>query len=114
MEQSRPAFEGNNRLLFQRDMEVLCTQLVSVATDYRRDLDGPVMDPRTCLSGYVVAPSSNGFLMAVRDSPDVPPHIFRLAQQLHDAIQAHYRNLPNELANLQGDTNESGNNHYSE
>lgn len=88
-----PAYQGQNRALFLRDMENLCSQLVSVATDYRRDPNGPIMDPRTCLSGYVVTPTNNGFLLAVRDSAEVPPHIFRLAQQLHDAIQVHYRNL---------------------
>ncbi len=106
----QPFASGHHRAMFMRDMENVCSQLISVATDHRQT------DPRTCLSAYICPPTCNGFLIAVRESQDTPPHILQMAQELHDAIQQHYRSLGESLAREQsfsqsGDTNESGSNH---
>lgn len=108
----QPFATGEHRAAFIRDMENVCSQLISVATDYQQH------DPRTCLSAYICPPTCNGFLLAVRESQGTPAHILQMAQELHDAIQQHYRSLGNTLTREQsstsiGDTNESGSNdHY--
>lgn len=83
-------YQGRDRKKFERDCKALCTQLLSVATDHEV-IVGEVKDSRTCLSAYICPPTKNGFLIAVRESVDTPPHILQLAQELHDQIQAHYQ-----------------------
>jgi hypothetical protein len=70
-------------------MEAVCAEMISVATDYQGQ------DPRTVLAGRLETDSGNGYLIAVRISPDTPPELLLLAAaaSLHEAIQQHYRQL---------------------
>ena len=82
--------ETRDRESFERGMNAICNELVSVATNYARNED------RTCLSAYFEGddfrPSSDGWLIAVRDDEGVPLEILLMARDLHGKIQQHYRN----------------------
>ena len=91
-----PAFVGTSRAAFLRDMEAVCTEMVSVATNYRGQ------DPRAVLAGRIESPACRGYLLAVRISHETPPELLNQASALYDAIQEHYRTG----AFMEGQTNE--------
>ena len=72
---------------FLRDMEALCEELLSVATNHRGG-----QDPRCCLAAQV-EDTTQGYLLSVRIGPDTPPDIAAAAAALHDRIKQHYRDL---------------------
>lgn len=81
----KPTFSGAARIAFLRDMEHVCSEMVSVATNYREQ------DPRTVLAGRLETETGNGYLIAVRISDDTPPQMLEVASVLYEAIQIYYR-----------------------
>lgn len=74
---------------FQRGMNVICNELVSVATNWRRDEDRP------CLSASLIHRDQPGYLIAIRLGAGAPKYLEALAKLLHDGIQEYYRGLEN-------------------
>ncbi|MBD1917435.1 MULTISPECIES: hypothetical protein [Cyanophyceae] len=81
----QPTLDGYTRQDFIRDIGHCCTEMVSVATNFKEN------DDRKALGARLEADTGNGYMLAVRISDDTPPEILAAAADLYEAIQQHYR-----------------------
>ena len=80
--------ETRDRASFERGVNAICNELVSVATNYTRQEDRP------CLSASLNHASGQpGYLIAVRLGAGAPKYLEALAKDLHEGIQDYYRSL---------------------
>ena len=97
--------ETRDRASFERGVNAICNELVSVATNYTRQEDRP------CLSASLAPDSEQpGYLITVRLGAGAPKYLEALAKDLHEGIQEYYRSLethsPERLAGLAAELQE--------